>query len=102
MAGWQRHSAPDAWGGLCSFLERLLRNDFRTALRLKFLACRFNVAEDSEEVATEDLVHVRGRVTAGHEGLCDLRQVGGAVQTFGGRGNSIKVGTDPDVIDAGD
>ena len=59
-------------------------------------------AEDAQQVAAEELLHVLGGVASGHECGGDLGQVGGGADSVGWDGDAVEVGADADVVDAGD
>ena len=60
------------------------------------------VAEDAEEIAAEEFLHVFGGVASGHERGGDFGEIGGGVDAFGWDGDAVEVGADADVVDAGD
>src|ERR1700753_1589236 len=70
--------------------------------RYLIIRCGLNIAKDAQEVAAEELFHVLGGIASRHQCSSDFRQIGSGVNAFGGNGNTIEVGTDANVVDAGD
>src|SRR5579875_1801345 len=61
-----------------------------------------DLAEDAQDVATEDFANVLGAVAARHEGCGNLGEVGGGVDASGRDRYAVKVRADADVVDARD